>query len=64
MHKSTGRLTVFLAAALLPIVTLATAALADDDKTYPGAMCRLITPTIELVDVGNHAVGLGVNGHG
>jgi hypothetical protein len=41
MRKSTRRLTV-LAAAVLPMVTLTTAALADDDKTYPGAMCRSI----------------------
>jgi hypothetical protein len=30
------------AAVVLPMVTLTTAALADDDKTYPGAMCRSI----------------------
>jgi hypothetical protein len=39
MYKSTRRLTV-LTAVVFPIVTLTTAALADDDKTYPGAMCR------------------------
>ena len=43
MCKSTRRLTV-LTAAVLPILTLTTAALADDDKTYPGAMCRPIAP--------------------
>ncbi len=70
MHKSTRRLTV-LTAVVLPIFTLTTAALAEDDKTYPGAMCRVITPTfletnLPLVDVINrinaNAVGLGVNG--
>jgi hypothetical protein len=65
---STGGLTVLkplfcLAAVVLPMVTLTTAALAgEDDKTYPGAMCRVITPTAEVADLGKNAVGLGANG--
>jgi hypothetical protein len=64
---STRRLTVLkplfcLAAVILPMVTLTTAALADDDKTYPGAMCRVITPTAELADLSRNAVELGANG--
>jgi hypothetical protein len=64
---STGRLTGLkplfcLAAVVLPMVTLTTAASADDDKTYPGAMCRVITPTAEVADLGKNAVGLGANG--
>jgi hypothetical protein len=51
-----------LAAVVLPMVTLTTAALADDDKTYPGAMCRVITPTTDLADLSRNAVGLGANG--
>jgi hypothetical protein len=71
MHKRTRRLTV-LTAVVLPMVTLTTAALAEDDKTYPGAMCRLIAPTFlptnlsQIVEVINrinaNAVGLGTNG--
>jgi hypothetical protein len=34
---------LFLAAVVLPIVTLTTAALADDDKTYVGAECRAVS---------------------
>jgi hypothetical protein len=41
MYKSTRRLTV-LTAAVLPIVTLTTAALAANDKTYVGAACRSV----------------------
>jgi hypothetical protein len=46
---STRRLTVLkplscLAAVVLPIVTLTTGAMADDDKTYVGAECRSINP--------------------
>jgi hypothetical protein len=48
MYNSTRRLTV-LTAVVLPIVTLTTAALADNDKTYPGAMCRSFSSaTVEL----------------
>jgi hypothetical protein len=59
---SARRITVlnalFLAAVVLPIVTLTTAALADDDKTYPGAMCRPIDPLTNPLD----NPGLGANG--
>jgi hypothetical protein len=61
-----------LAAVVLPIVTLTTAALADDDKTYPGAMCRLTTSTFlpttltQIADVitliNLNAVGVEANG--
>ena len=64
-----------LAAVVLPMVTLTTAALAgDDDKTYPGAMCRLMKPFIvskvptipsleEVIDQINAvAVGVDING--
>jgi hypothetical protein len=40
-----------LAAVVFPMVTLTTAALADDDKTYPGAMCRVLTPITTLADM-------------
>jgi hypothetical protein len=56
MCKSTRRLTV-LTAAVLPILTLTTAALADDDKN-PGAMCRPIAPLTNPQD----SPGLGSNG--
>jgi hypothetical protein len=57
---STRRLTVLkslfcLAAVVPPIVTLTTAALADDDKIYVGAECRLFAP-------GNEPVGLRADG--
>jgi hypothetical protein len=61
-----------LAAVALPVFTLTTAALADDDKTYPGAMCRLMAPAIfptnlsqigEVIDRLNaFAIGLDTNG--
>jgi hypothetical protein len=41
MDKSIRRLAV-LTAVVLPIVTLTTAASADDDMTYPGSMCRSV----------------------
>ena len=48
-----------LAAVVLPIVTLTTAALAgDDDKTYPGAMCRVLTPITAFADMPS----IGANG--
>src|SRR5215203_2971874 len=53
--------TVRLAAVVLPILSV-TAALADDDKTYPGAMCRVIAPTANLEDLTRNAVGLNTNG--
>jgi hypothetical protein len=64
---STRRLTVLkplfcLAAVVLPMVTLTTAALADDDKTYPGAMCRVTTPTATVVNLGENAVSINANG--
>lgn len=70
-HFPLRKIPATLAAVVLPMITLTTAALAEDDKTYPGAMCRLITPTVlstnlQIVDVINrinaNAVGLGANG--
>jgi hypothetical protein len=51
---STHRLAVLeplfcLAAVVLPIVPLTTAALADDDKTYVGAECRSIDPGVDPI---------------
>ena len=57
MRKSTRRLSV-LTAVVLPMVTLTTAALADDDKTYPGAMCRVLSPITNLADM----PAIGANG--
>jgi hypothetical protein len=47
-----------LAAVILPMVTLTTAALAEDDKTYPGAMCRMLGAPNTLADT----PALGANG--
>jgi hypothetical protein len=51
MSSLTGVRPLILTAVVLPIVTLTTAALATDDKTYPGAMCQPLNAISSFADM-------------